>query len=228
MAMRLHPFELAFGPFVPGRFEAVRLALADAGIDPFDRDAWVIARPVVELLRELRPEDGLGAAVSELVALTHAGYLYWQQGERSVALDRATLDQLAVEPPGAAGDLPARHAYYVQAPARRIWGTPVPGSPPEPVDGWFAASDRGMLGLVAVFGLLPGRPGFTVAQVQGLPPGPLARTDGSPLFAALLAGGEAAGLWSLAGQEELLEIGWRVHRHLHAADLPTPREEANR
>ena len=38
----------------------------------------------------------------------------------------------------------------------------------------------------------------------------LARDDGSPLFAPTLPGGKAAGLHSIAGEEELLELGWRT------------------
>lgn len=224
-ASRLHPFELALGPFVPARFEAIRLALADSGSDPFDRDAWTMVRPAAELLRELRPDEGLGEAVAELVALVHAGYLFWQQGERTLSLVRAELDDLAAAPPGQGNEFAERSAYYVQAPQRRIWGSPVPGTTPEPVDGWFAVIDRDTVGVVAVFGLLPGRPGFTVAHVMGAPPGPLIREDGSAPFASILPGGGAAGLWSLVGQHEMLELGWRVHRHLHPGTPPAPIEE---
>ena len=38
----------------------------------------------------------------------------------------------------------------------------------------------------------------------------LARADGSALFAPTLEGGEAAGLASIQGEEELLELAWRV------------------
>jgi hypothetical protein len=38
----------------------------------------------------------------------------------------------------------------------------------------------------------------------------LAREDGSPLFDPTLPGAAAAGLRSIAGEEELLELGWRT------------------
>lgn len=225
---RLHPFELALGPFAPDRLEAIRLALSAAEVDSFDPDAWAMARPVAELLHELRPDDGLGEAVSELVALVHAGYLYWQQGERTTTLRRGELDQIRAQSVDPAHGPVERAAYYVQAPPRRIWGTPVSDAPPEPLDGWFAVAHGRVLRIVAVFGLLPGRPGFTVAQVQGPPPGPLARADGSTMFEAVLPGGQAAGLWSLVGQGELLELGWRVHLATVAGTVPTVMEEPNR
>ncbi|MDZ4674756.1 MAG: hypothetical protein SGI84_09890 [Gemmatimonadota bacterium] len=209
-ATRLSPFELALGPFAPDRLGEVHRALAAAEVDPFDRDAWAISQAGAALLHELRPESGLGEAVAELVALAHAGFLFWQQGQQVRSLSRPSLDALVSGAPAAT---PSRSpsAYYLQLPPRRVWGTPVEGEPPEPLDGWFAQAQRDHLALVAVFGLLPGRPGFTVAHTDGPVPGPLAREDGSPLFASTLEGGTAAGLWSLVGQRELLELGWRAH-----------------
>ena len=77
-AHRLTPFEVAFGPFVPERLGEVHRALAQDDVDPFDRDAWAISQPGGALLHDLRPDAGLGEAVSELVALAHAAFLYWQ------------------------------------------------------------------------------------------------------------------------------------------------------
>ena len=78
------------------------------------------------------------------------------------------------------------------------------------LDGWFATRAADALTVLAIFGLHPGRAGFTVAEVAGARPVELARPDGSPLFAPALAGGEAAGLASVVGAEELLELAWRV------------------
>jgi hypothetical protein len=47
-------------------------------------------------------------------------------------------------------------------------------------------------------------------EVGGARPNGLARADGSALFAPTLAGGVAAGLHSITGEEELLELGWRT------------------
>lgn len=211
MTERPDPFTLAFAPFVPERFEAMRAELVADGVDLFDRDAWVLSRPGVELLHELRPDQPLGEGVDELVALSHAAFLFWQQGERVVTVDRETLDLLVREGTVAGRPPSGRGAYYVRLAARRVWGSPVEGQPAEPLDGWFAVADSGRLDLVAVFGLLPGRPGLTAVHVAGGPPASLVRADGSQVFAPVLDGGKAAGLWSVVGAEEVLELGWRVH-----------------
>lgn len=217
MAGRADPFQLAFGPFIPEQFEAMRTALLQDGVDLFDRDAWTVSRPGVELLHTLRPDDGLGEGVDELVALAHAAFLFWQQGEPVATVSRPVLDAAVADAHEARLATGPRAAYYVELAPRRVWGTPVPGAPPEPLEGWFALADANRLALVAVFGLLPGRPGFTVAQVDGPPPGVLHRDDGTPPFAPVLEGAATAGLWSVIGGEELLELGWRIHRRLVAA-----------
>lgn len=220
---RLSPFELALGPFIPERLGEVHRALAAAEVDPFDRDAWALSEAAAELLHDLRPDSGLGEAVGELVALVHAGFLFWQQGQQLRSLSRSALDRLVQQAPAV---LPAGPptAYYLQLPPRRVWGTPVEGQPPEPLDGWFAQTCGDRLSVVAIFGLLPGRPGFTVAHTDGPVPGPLARQDGTALFAPALEGGAAAGLWSVVGEGEMLELGWRVHHQVVAGQVPVTAE----
>jgi hypothetical protein len=99
---------------------------------------------------------------------------------------------------------------YVQLPPLRVWGVATEGGPAEPLDGWFVTGGGGGLSLVAVFGIHPGREGFTVVTASGRPPEALCRPDGTALFAPMLEGGATAGLASLAGPEELLELAWRV------------------
>ncbi len=214
MTDRPTPFELVFAGIAEERFGPVREAVVAAGIDPFDRDAVLMTRPMVELIHALRPEGGLGPAMEELVALVHAAFVCWHQDARTARLDDAVLSRL-VAPSGPAASPAARMACYAQYPARRIWGTPVAGAPAEPLDGCFLLLSGGRLVVVAVFGMHPGRDGFSVVSVEGERPAGLAREDGSPLFAPALPGGEAAGLHSLVGMEELLELGWRT-----VAELP--------
>ena len=107
---------------------------------------------------------------------------------------------------------PEPPAYYVQLPERRIWAHTVTGNPPEPLDGCFVHASSGgrSLRVLGVFGLHGERAGFTVVEVAGIRPVALIRPDGSELFSPTLAGGAAARLFSLAGGEELLELGWRT------------------
>ena len=227
-APRPHPFAVAFAPFVPDRFAAIRAGLAEAGVEPFDRDAWVLSRPGAEFLRDLRPDGGLGDAVEELLALAHGGYLFWQEGQTTIHLERDELDRLLGTTPavreGSAG--PGRAAYFVWVAPRRVWGTPVEGAPAEPLEGWFAVVDGNHLSAAAVFGLLPGRLGFTVVHTAGPAPERLLRSDGTAAFAPVLDGGQAAGLWSLTGQEELLDFAWRVHRTSGMPADPPPAGQA--
>ena len=56
-------------------------SLRQAGHDPADRDGFLMDREVVTLLRDLRPEEGLGEAMDQMVALVHHAYLAWAAGE---------------------------------------------------------------------------------------------------------------------------------------------------
>jgi hypothetical protein len=205
------PFSLVFGGLAPGRFAALEQAIAEAGRDSRDRDAFLLVRDVNELMQELRPEEGFGEGVGAMAALLHASYLFWLDGERLVAIDEPALTRLlAPRPDGRLSRSVRSVSGYVQLPSLRVWGVPLEGAAPEPLDGWFATARGEALSVVAVFGLHPGRVGLTVAEVTGTAPRGLARADGSALFAPTLEGGAAAGLASIQGEEELLELAWRV------------------
>jgi hypothetical protein len=219
------PFDLVFAPLADERFPAIRDALARAGHDPRDRDAFLLMPEAIVLLRELRPEGGLGEGVDQLAALLHHAYLFWDAGELVRALSSAELAELlerertaahGQDAPGADGATPDPPAAYVQMPERRVWARPVEEAAFEPLDGLFvhlAPGDR-ELRTLGVFGLHPDRLGFTVVEAVGPRAPGLARADGSPLFAPSLPGAAAAGLNSIIGAEELLELAWR------ARDLP--------
>jgi hypothetical protein len=81
------------------------------------------------------------------------------------------------------------------------------------MDGCFVHDlpGSGELRVLGVFGVHPERTGFSVVEVTGPAPRALTRVDGTDLFAPTLPGGAAAKLFSIAGEEELLELGWRSH-----------------
>src|ERR1051325_1183820 len=81
-SIRPPPFDAVFGPLTAARFAAIREGLAAAAQNPRARDGFLLVREVVELMRDLRPEEGLGEAVAALAALVHHAYLYWMDGER--------------------------------------------------------------------------------------------------------------------------------------------------
>ena len=191
-------------------FEGIRAAVAAGGVNPYDRDAFLMLRPVVELIHASRPEGGIGGGIDPLAAMTHLTYLYWSEGSLVERVSDEVLgailarDRLAAQPP-------TRPAAYLALVGRKLWGSPTDAGP-EPLDGWFAARDGEELQVVALFGGRPDRGGASVVAVEGTEPGSLARADGTPLFAPTLEGGAAAGLYSITGMEELLALAWRVER----------------
>lgn len=206
------PFELVFQPLAPTTFPPIRSALDQARQDPRDRDGFLMLREVVTLLRDLRPDDGLGEGMDQLAALVHHAYLFWATGSLTVEVSPRQLEHLLGDQAAQDGDreLPP---YYVQIPERRVWAEAIPGRPPEPLDGCFVYRDSNQteLRVLGVFGVYGDRPGFSVVEAMGARPHALARGDGSRLFTPTLPGGAAAHLYSLEGAEELLELGWRTY-----------------
>jgi len=215
MASRPTPYDIAFGHSAEERFGRMRASLAATGRDPHDQDAFVLDREVVAYLRELVPEAGVGEAVAEHLALLHHAYLYWAEGGWLLRLTRDRTARLLAAPLHAAPAGPdsavSPRAYYVQAPVRLLWAELGQGEPHQPLDGLFVRPwPGGGYFVLAVFGVHPDREGFTVVDLDGYREGDLERADGSPLFAPVLPGGEAAGLYSLVGEEELLELAART------------------
>jgi hypothetical protein len=213
--MRPTPFDLAFGAEAESRFPPIRESLEAGGRDPHDADAFILDRAVVALLRELVPEEGVGEAVQQHVALLQHAYLYWDEGGWLFRLtkDRAKALLASAGPPdppaGRSAAEPPR-AYYLQLPERLVWAELAPGEPHQPLDGLFVRPWPGDgYFVLAVFGMHPGHAGFSVVDVDGYREAELQREDGSFPFSAVLAGGAEAGLHSITGGDELLELAAR-------------------
>jgi hypothetical protein len=205
------PFDLVFREAAETIFPPVRDALAATGHDPRNRDAFLMVREVITLIRDLRPEEGLGEEIDQLAALIHHSYLFWDAGRPTIAISPEDLPTLLASEFPFISEQATRPPYYAQLPLRRIWAQVVGGEPPEPLDGCFVHSiDGSTLKVLGVFGIHPERAGFSVVEVSGLRPAQLRRQDGTSLFSPSLPGGALAGLFSLAGEEELLELGWRL------------------
>jgi hypothetical protein len=206
------PFELVFHEIAPAAFPGIRSALEREGQDAANRDAFLMVPEVVTLVRDLRPEEGVGEAIDQLVALAHHAYLAWDAGTLTLPVSPAETERLlrpGYASPRDPGEPP--RAFYAQLPVRRIWASVVQDLPAEPMDGCFVHSTgAGELRVLGVFGMRPERSGFSVVESSGPRAGGLERADGSPLFGPVLRGGAAAGLYSLTGGEELLELGWRA------------------
>ncbi len=221
--MRATPFSLAFGEIEP-RFPAIAEALQQDGAAPTDRDRFVLLEPVGRLLREIVPEDAGADALEAHVLLLHHAYLFWAAEQPVYQITDQTLRR-AVGEKRITTRLP-HAAQYLQLPELRVWGAPNEASPPEPLDGMFvsaAASDTeeaGAINVLAIFGMRPDRPGFSAVGLEGRadPDDPAqgeieiaaARDDGTAPFAPRLAGGSAAGLYSVANTGELLLLTCRL------------------
>lgn len=197
-----------FDPLADDRFPAIRDALARSRRNPRDRDAFLMEQASVTLIRDMRPDGGLGDGMDQLVALVHHAYLFWAGGRLVRSVDRAGLDLMlsADLPPDLRDDT---LAWYVQLPERRMWARALEDSAHEPLDGAFVHhAPDGALRVLAVLGVHPDRDGFTVVEATGMRVDAVPRPDGAP-FSSILPGGESAGLHSIAGPGELIELGWR-------------------
>jgi hypothetical protein len=186
-------------------FDAMRSALAKAGIDPFDRDAFLLDGAVGRVLRDFVPADAPAEAVTEYGALLHALYLHREHGSSVRVLERDAATALLAAPPESAATAEAPHAVYVRLPERLVWAASAPGAPHEPIDGLFVLRSPGRWRVLAVLGFRPDRHGFTVVTADAAsPPRPARRSDGSPPFATVLPAGERMGFFSVTTPPELV------------------------
>lgn len=206
------PFDLVFRQSAAEVFPNIRGALEQAGYDPTDRDSFLMVREVVTLLHDLRPEEGLGEGIDQLAALVHHAYLFWAADAPVIEVSAERLSGLLGTRAGPGEDSDPPPAYYASMPPQRIWAQVIPEHPPEPLDGCFVhrLGDGTALRVLGVFGIHPEREGFSVVEAVGRQPLASERPDGSALFDPTLEGGKAAGLYSITGEEELLEFGWRT------------------
>ena len=178
-------------------------------MDPTNRDAFLLVPEVVTLMRDLRPEEGIGEGMDFLVALGHHAYLAWDAGSLTVSLTVAQAEALlgVTSPPvPPLGEAPK--AYYAQFLEHRVWASVVDDQLAEPLDGCFIHSTSGgTLRVLGIFGLRPERLGFSAVEAAGPRPEALTRPDGTALFASTLG---AERLHSIIGGDELLELGWRT------------------
>jgi hypothetical protein len=218
---RATPFDLVFAHTAETVFPRVRAALERSGSEAGDRDAFLLVPEVVALLHDLRPEEGLGEGMDQLVALVHHAYLLWDAGVLTLPITAERLVTLLDEPASAPPEAnqPPR-AYYAQLQDRQVWARVVDDLPAEPMDGCFVHSAGSELRVLGIFGMRPEREGFSAVETAGPRPRALERPDGSPLFSPVLSGAAAAGLYSIVGGEELLELGWRTRSLANALAAP--------
>jgi hypothetical protein len=210
-AARPYPWTSLVDALGEPRFAAMRAALAAAGTDPFDRDAFVLAPDVGRALRDLVPDEAPAEAVMSYAALLHVLYLHWDAGRPVRGLDRAATTRLLAPPgapPAASPPTPPPQVGYVQLPERLVWASASPGAAHEPMDGMFVVATERWLRVLAVLGFRPERLGFTTITAEApLPVGArAARPDRSPPFATVLPAGERMGYFSVTSPAELARL----------------------
>ena len=217
--MRPTPFAFVFGDIAPARFPAIAEVLEQEGATATDRDRFVLLEPVGRLLRELLPEDAGGDALEAHVLLLHHAYLFWAAGQPVYTISDQVLHR-AVAEQRVTTHLP-RSTLYLQLPELRVWGSPNEASPAEPLDGMFTTeAAAGAVSVLAIFGMRPDRPGFSAVGIEGRADAIAAtRDDGSMgrAFDPMLAGGTAAGLYSVANAGDLLLLTTRLLALLDSA-----------
>jgi len=210
--MRATPFALAFAE-IESRFPAIAEALQQDGAAATDRDRFVLLEPVGRLLKEIVPEDAGADALEVHVLLLHHAFLFWAAQQQVHAISEQTLRQ-AIDASRITTQLP-QPALYLQLPELRVWGAPNEDSPPEPLDGMFVSETGAAreIAVLAIFGMRPDRPGFSAVGLEGRADSieiAAAREDGTAPFGPRLAGGTAAGLYSVANPGELLLLTCRL------------------
>ncbi len=210
------PTDLIFSRFTDTAFPAIQKAAAQGGIDPAERDAFLMLPDAVTLLRDLRPEEGIGEGMDYIVALAHHAYLTWDAGSLTLSLTPEETNDVLGERSLARHD-PAGtpRAYYAQFIGHQIWAHVIADEAAEPLDGCFVHyAPDGSLRVLGIFGLRPERFGFSAVEAIGPRPAAQVRPDGAPFFSPSLGAGR---LHTLAGSDELLELGWRTLIPAHAA-----------
>lgn len=206
MEPRATPFTLVFDLLAADRFPAIREELTEGR----EIDRFLLAPAAVELLRELRPDEGLGDAADDFVAFVHAAYCHWDDGRRKITLDEGETRRLLTRDPDRNTAWAGQPSCYVQVAPRLLWSRVGGSDIHEPVDGWFAIPEGDRLRMVACLGVHPARPGLSVVTATG---GPAVAADFEPgrvAFAPQMEGGDTAGLHSVASAAELLWLGWGV------------------
>jgi len=182
---------------------------------------------VGRLLREIVPEGGGADALEVHVLLLHHAYLFWAAEQRVYGIGEEALRR-AIDARQITTQLP-QPALYLQLPELRVWGAPNEDGPHEPLDGMFVSETGadGEIAVLAIFGMRPDRPGFSAVGLEGRADADdptaseieiaAAREDGSAPFGPQLAGGTAAGLYSVANPGELLLLTCRLLALLDSA-----------
>ena len=175
---RLLPYDLVFSDdaFETTHFPEIRAEAEHSGARTADPIRFFHLPAVAPLLRETVTESE-HSAVEEFGPLLFQGYHFWRFGKEVFAFDEPFVRDL-LSPTRTIGTwelLPPRPAGYLQLPRNLVWARIAEDAPAEAIDGVFwtmvGAADPmvppfARLDAVVVLGMMEGRPGFSIAEVQ--------------------------------------------------------------
>jgi hypothetical protein len=217
---RTDPFAYALADLAERHFPTIREESQAAAKDTAHRGQFASLSSVQQMLLDVeQPElvEEHPEAAEEYLNTLYVAYRYWDTGRHTVTPGRGALEEALEQEPDDPPSVP-RGACYVQLPERWCWAQVAPEEPHEPLDGLFivAAPDHREITVLAVLGLRADRPGFSEVAVVAAPRDFVAaRAEArTPLFAPVVAGGDAAGIRSLVSTGELLHL---AHIALYAS-----------
>ena len=220
------PYEMVFvtGGFEP-RLDDIRTEAVARGSDTGDPEQLMMLGEAGRLIRELVPEDADPASVLDVGRLIFHAFHFRAAGLSTYLLEPSALRPLLAEAPadpaGTQGTpaSPPAAAGYLQLPRNALWARLAEDANWEAVDGvfWTTAFSSGdgsatPVHALAVLGIRPDRPGFSVVAVDAETPPEegdwsrvQARAEGED-FANLLPGGELSDLHTLLNGAEVLKL----------------------
>lgn len=221
MSDRTHPYDLVFNAELESRLEEITAEAAERDVDTANPDLLGMLVSAGNLLRELVPDDAPAAAIQQVARLIFHGYHYRAAGQQNFDIEEPVLRELLstgfitrvghVHPPAAAG--------YVRLPRNRVWSRITEDTHAEALDGFFFTGEW----VLFVLGLMPGRPGFSIMEVDAARAEDevtsvadlKARAEGED-FANVLPGGELQGHFAITNTAEAVKLAVRCFWQLTA------------
>jgi hypothetical protein len=214
MTQRTHPYELVFNQELEAKLDAISAEAAERDVDTANPDRLGLLISAGELLRELVPADAPPDAIQQVARLIFHCYHYRAHGRQNFEIEEPVLRELLstglvatpghVDPPAAAG--------YVLLPRNRVWSRITADAHAEALDGFFFCYGW----VLYVLGLMPGRPGFSIMEVNAARAEDeitsvaelKARAEGDD-FANVLPGGELQGHFAITNTAEAVKLAAR-------------------
>lgn len=221
---RITPFELAFPE--PDAVDQLISDLTEEatgrGSDPANPSVFITMGSVGSFITRLQEPDAPPEAIHQYGALVYHSVFFRDEGCPLYVLDAAAARYLVGGSPG--GDpVPPSSSGYLQLPQHLFWVAGSPEEAPESVDGFFwTVSPSGVLYVMAVTGVRPGRPGFGTIPV---PEAPIAEAEGWLLadaresggdFSSALPGADIDGLYAVEAAGEVLKLLARFFAYINS------------